>query len=146
SDLGSAGCGHGAPAREAWRVIPIPARAAGAVIPERIVTVDARRLMAYAAGIGAQSAMYSDTSRPQGIVAPPTFTAALEWPLMMSPEYLAAVGRNEDTAFERLVHGFQISRFHRAIAPGDRLSVSGRVEQVQATPAGALVTTHIVTV
>ncbi|HBK04567.1 MAG TPA: hypothetical protein DDZ81_01750 [Acetobacteraceae bacterium] len=125
---------------------PIRANATGADLGHRTVTIDARATMAFAAGIGADAPLYLDDARPDGVVAPPSFVVALEWPVLMSAAYLSAVGRDEATAFDGLVHGVQDSLFHRAIRPGDVVTVSGRIIATLPTRAGALVTTHIVTV
>ncbi len=124
----------------------IPATALNTDLGQRIVEIDTRWIMSYAAGIGSDAAMYMDDVRPGGIVAPPAFVVALEWPVMMSSAYLQAIGRTEATAFDALVHGFQDSSFHRPIRPADRLAVSGRIVAVRTTRAGTLVTTRIATV
>jgi acyl dehydratase len=124
---------------------PILASALGATLARRSVRIDARMVMAFAAGIRAEHPMYFDDTRPGGVIAPAGFVATLEWPTLTSAEYLSAIGRNDVTAFDDLVHGFQDSLFHRAIRPGDQLAVSGRIVAIEETKAGALVTTHIVT-
>ncbi len=125
---------------------PIRSTAVGADLGHRIVAIDARQIMAFAAGIGAEASLHLDDARRGGVVAPPSFVVTLEWPVLMSAAYLAAIGRDETTAFDGLVHGVQDSLFHRAIRPGDRLAVSGRIVAAAPTRAGTLVTTHIVTV
>nr|WP_294526717.1 MaoC/PaaZ C-terminal domain-containing protein [uncultured Rhodopila sp.] len=124
----------------------IPQSALGADLGCRVIEVDKRWILSFAAGIGSAAPIYLDDARPGGIVAPATFTVALEWPTLMSTAYLGAIGRDETSAFDDLVHGFQDSRFHRPIRPGDRLAVSGRIVGVQQTRAGTLVTTRIATV
>jgi acyl dehydratase len=127
-------------------VTPIPGTALGTRLGRRIVEIDKRWILSYAAGIGSNAAIYMDDARPGGIVAPPAFVVALEWPVMMSSAYLYAVGRDEASAYDDLVHGFQDSRFHRPIRPADRLAVSGHIVAVRPTRAGTLVTTRITTV
>nr|WP_294501190.1 MaoC family dehydratase N-terminal domain-containing protein [uncultured Rhodopila sp.] len=87
----------------------IPQSALGANLGRRIVDIDKRRILSFAAGIGSAAPIYLDDARPGGIVAPPTFTVALEWPMLMSPAYLGAIGRDETSAFDDLVHlGFTL--------------------------------------
>lgn len=107
--------------------------------------VTLRAVLAYAAAIGADAPLHMDDARPGGVVAPPAFTVALEWPVIDSDCYRAAIGRDESTAFHGLVHGFQASAFHRPIRPGDRLSVAGRIVATWPTRAGVVVVTHIAT-
>lgn len=117
----------------------------GAVLGERIVSIDTRMVLAFAAGIGAVNPLYLDDARSGGIVAPPSFIVSLEWPMLMSDAYLQAIGRDQATAFDTLVHGTQDSVFHRPVCPGDRLAVSGRIVAIQTTRAGTLVTIHLST-
>jgi len=122
---------------------PISATRVGTVVRPREVSVTARMIMAYAAGIGATDDKYFDDLRPGGVVAPLPFITTLEWPVLMSSDYLSAIGRDNDSAFEGLVHGFQDSSFSKAIKPEMRLEVSGQITEVVATPAGALVVCRI---
>jgi acyl dehydratase len=124
---------------------PIPAAAAGADMGRRTVQITKRMTMAYAAGIGAVDDSCLDDVRPGGVVAPLSYSASLEWPMMIAPSYLAAIGRDSATVYDGLVHAFQDSRFFRPVRPGMSLEVVGRVTGVKTTPAGALVVCKIVT-
>jgi acyl dehydratase len=112
---------------------------------EYTIDVTPRRTLAYAAAIDAPEEVYFDDARAGGIVAPPPFTVSLEWPIMITPQYIAGLGLNEDNIFSDLVHAFQDTTFHRAIRPGDRLEVKGMVAQVRKTGAGAVVVSRITT-
>lgn len=103
-----------------------------------------RRLMAYAAGIRAERDVYLNDVREGGIVAPPAFVVALEWPILNGPAYRQALGADQDT-MQASVHVQQDTRFHRPILPGDRLTTAGRIVTVRPTSAGAFVGLHIVT-
>ena len=124
---------------------PVPAGCVGADLGRRELVVTLREVLAYAAVIGADAPLHMDDARSGGVVAPPAFTVALEWPVIDSARYLAAIGRDERSAFYGLVHGFQASAFHRPIRPGDRLSVAARIVAAWPTRAGAVVVTHIAT-
>lgn len=109
------------------------------------IDVTPRMTLAYAAAIGALEEVYFDDARPEGIVAPPPFIVSVEWPVMISPQYIAGIGMSDDTLFNDLVHAFQDSFFRRVIRPGDRLHVRGCIAQVRKTSAGALVVCRITT-
>jgi len=127
------------------RVIPIRAAGLDAIISPREELIDKRRSMAFAAGIGALGPLYLDDTRPGGVVAPTAIVAALEWPLFTTSEHLSAIGRDENTIFDQLVHGFQISEFHRPVRPGDCVRTEGRIVEMRQTPAGTLVIVRLAT-
>ena len=60
----------------------IPASAAGREAGEALAEASPRRLMAYAAGIGADERCYFDDLRPEGIIGHPAFCVSLEWPVV----------------------------------------------------------------
>lgn len=122
---------------------PIPTHGIGRECGTCTMEVTPRMTLAYAAGIGASDELYLDDARPEGAVAPLPFIVSLEWPVMMSPEFLDAIGRDERTAYKGLVHAFQDTTFHRAIRPHDRLQVAGRIVEISNTRAGALVVCRI---
>jgi len=109
------------------------------------IDVTPRMTLAYAAAIGALEEVYFDDARAEGIVAPPPFIVSIEWPIMISPQYITGIGLNNDTIFNDLVHAFQDSFFHRVIRPGDHLQVKGCIAQVRQTRAGAVVVCWIKT-
>jgi len=123
----------------------INAACVGLDMGEYTVEVTPRMTLAYAAAIGALEEVYFDDARPEGIVAPPPFIVSIEWPIMMSQQYITGLGLSHDTIFNDLVHAFQDSFFHRGIRPGDRLQVKGCVAQVRKTSAGAVVICRITT-
>ncbi|MGH3391663.1 MAG: hypothetical protein ACRDOO_22570 [Actinomadura sp.] len=47
--------------------------------------LDARRLMAYAAGLGRTDKVHPDTTRTYGVVGHPVFPVAPEWALLTEP-------------------------------------------------------------
>ena len=101
-----------------------------------------RRVMAYAAGIGAEDECYFDDER--GVVAHPAFCVSLEWPVVSGAGYLAAIGRSADTP-RHAVHVLQDSRFHRLIRAGESLLTQARIAQVRQTSAGVVVTSCVET-
>jgi acyl dehydratase len=123
----------------------INANCVGLDMGEYTIEITPRRTLAYAAAIDALEEIYFDDAGPRGIVAPPPFTVSLEWPIMITPKYIAGLGLNRDNIFNDLVHAFQDTFFHRAIRPGDRLRVKGRIAQVRRTSAGTVVVCRITT-
>lgn len=120
----------------------IAAAVAGRDAGEGVAEISTRRLMAFAAGIGAEDPCYFDDLRAEGVIGHPAFCASLEWPVVSSPAYLAAIGRPLDGP-RGTVHVQQDSHFHRPIRPGDTLRTAARVTQVRQTGAGALVTCRV---
>ena len=116
----------------------------GAELGPSEVRVSARRLLAYAAGIGETDEIYLDDARGGGVIAPPPFCVSLEWPVARaSPD--ANPLRAEPGELARGVHAVQDSTFHRPIREGDRLSTLGVIVEVRPTRAGALVCTRLET-
>jgi acyl dehydratase len=122
--------------------MPISAAAAGRDAGFLEADASARRLMAYAAGIGATDERYFDDEH--GLVAHPAFCVSLEWPVVSGPGYLAAIGRSAD-APRGAVHVLQDSRFHRLIRAEETLLTRARIAQVRQTSAGVLVTSRVET-
>lgn len=124
--------------------MPIAAERCGLAVGASSAETTKRKLMAYAAGIGAERDAYLNDVRDGGIVAPPAFVVTLEWPILNGPAYRQALGADQDT-MQASVHVQQDTRFHRPIRPGDRLDTEGRIVAVRPTRAGAFVGLHIVT-
>ncbi len=122
--------------------MPIPGSAAGREAGDNIAEATTRRLMAYAVGIGAEDECYFDDMHR--IVGHPAFCVSLEWPVVSSADYLAAIGRPAD-APRGAIHVLQDSRFHRPIRAGEMLRTRARIAQVRQTGAGALVTSLVET-
>lgn len=123
----------------------IPSAAVGVATEPHISEVTPRRLLAYAAGIGATHPRYFDDAADSGIVAHPAFCVAVEWPaalaLRQHPQFQLA---EEDSL--RAVHAEQDSLFHRPIRPDDRLCTTATLVQVRAIQPGAFVLAKFATV
>ncbi|HEU5321771.1 MAG TPA: MaoC family dehydratase N-terminal domain-containing protein, partial [Methylomirabilota bacterium] len=104
--------------------------------------VDARGLMAYAAGLGETDPRYYDTLAPGGPAAHPLFAVVYEWPLA-----LAVRAETVDEALAPLsVHAAHRLAIHRAPRAGDVLLTTARVAAVTPRRAGTLVTVRFTTV
>lgn len=126
-----------APARPA-----IPGKVVGLEVGPLSAMVDARWLMAYAAGLGETASCYYDTAAPGGPTAHPLFAVCWEWP--------AVLALRAKTIREELlplgVHAGHRLEVHRLPAAGDRMVTRARLTAVRDTRAGALVVIRLDTV
>lgn len=104
--------------------------------------IDARWLMAYAAGLGETDARYYDCVAPAGPAAHPLFAVCYEWPVA-----LAIRARTIDEALAPLsVHATHHLIVHRPPRGGDQLLTSARVIEVARRRTGTLVLTRFTTI
>jgi acyl dehydratase len=104
-------------------------------------TIDARWLMAYAAGVGETDPRYYDTSATVGPAVHPLFPVCYEWPVA-----LAVREKTIDATLASLsVHATHHLVVHRPPRPGDRLLTSARVIGVTRRRSGTLVVTRFTT-
>jgi acyl dehydratase len=120
----------------------IPADSVGAGLAPLTHAIDARWLMAYAAGLGETDPRYFDTLAPAGPLAHPLFAVCYEWPV--------AVALREATIAAELhplsVHATHHLVIHRAPRAGDQLRTSARVVAVEPRRAGTLVVSRFDTI
>lgn len=104
--------------------------------------IDARWLMAYAAGIGETDALYLDTLREGGIVPHPLFASAYEWPA------LAAIiaGTVPEEVITRGVHATHDLEIHRLPMVGEQVITKAQAIAMEARKPGAYVVTRILTI
>jgi acyl dehydratase len=107
--------------------------------------VDARWLMAYAAGIGDAAPCYFDTRLPAGIVGHPLFPVCLEWDAVLAAQAISehALGGDE---LVRGVHATHDMQIHRLVRAGDVLTTTATVEGVERRRPGAYETLRLETV
>ena len=98
--------------------------------------IDARWLMAYAAGLGDTDARSFDTQAPEGPAAHPLFPVCYEWPVMLALRARAT----SDALATRSVHATHDVTLHRAARAGDTLHTSARVTGLAHRRAGTLMT------
>ena len=120
----------------------IPASIVGVTVGPREQEVDARWLMAYAAGLGESAPAYFDTTRPGGILAHPLFPVCYEWPLALDIRAKAL----PDEIAVRGVHGTHRLTLHRPPRAGDRLSTTATVVALEPRPPGAYLVLRMATV
>ena len=117
------------------------ASAQGALFDPLSVTVTPSMALAYAAAIGCASERYLDDAREGGLIAPPPICVSLEWLIAGDPSATSMLGLTPQERL-RAVHASQATQFHRPLMAGETVSVSGRIEAIHATRAGALVTSR----
>ncbi|HEY7653772.1 MAG TPA: MaoC/PaaZ C-terminal domain-containing protein [Methylomirabilota bacterium] len=120
----------------------IAASVVGTTVGPREQEIDARWLMAYAAGLGESAPEYFDTTRAGGILAHPLFPVCYEWPLALD---LRAKALSEDIAV-RGVHATHQLTVHRAPRAGDRLGTTATVVALERRPPGAYMVLRMETV
>ncbi|MCD0485434.1 MaoC family dehydratase N-terminal domain-containing protein [Streptacidiphilus sp. ASG 303] len=120
--------------------MPLDTSYVGHEFPAWKGTVDARWLMAYAAGLGHSDPAYFDTTRPEGIVSHPLFPICPEWALLTQPDTgRTGLGLPPDESL-RGVHARHDLHLHRTVPAGAEVTVEARVVAVVRTRAGALLT------
>ena len=123
--------------------MPVDATALGVKLPSRVVEVTPRMTLAYAAGIGDLGPATFDDCRAEPLLAPPSFSSVLEWPVVANGRS-ELLGLEPDEA-QRSVHAEQDSFFLQEIRVGDRVRTRGRIVAIRQTRAGALVQTRLST-
>jgi len=106
-------------------------REAGAVEHE----VDERWLMAFAAGVADFSEALFDPARPGGLIAHPSFSGCLEWPLVCHGAPGVAFHDGDPLDGLHLTHDITV---HRPIRPGDVLRTSAVLLAVEQRSMGIL--------
>jgi len=71
--------------------MPLNAAIVGVSTAPVVHIIDARWLMAYAAGLGEMLPCYLDPRRPEGIQAHPLFPVCVEWPAVLALRERACV-------------------------------------------------------
>jgi len=120
----------------------LPPATFGASVGPRTQAIDARWLMAYAAGLGETDSRYFDTETAAGPLAHPLFAVCYEWPLAV--ELRETVIGDVIAPFSvHATHDLVIERPPRA---GDVLTTTARVVEVRPVKAGSLVVVKLETV
>ncbi len=120
----------------------IPASVVGIRVGPREQEIDARWLMAYAAGLGESAPEYFDTARSGGVVAHPLFPVCYEWPLALD---VRAKALPDDIAV-RGVHATHRLTVHRSPRAGDRLRTTATVVALEPRTPGAYMVLRMETV
>lgn len=120
-------------------IITIPPGFVDTVTAEIEHAVDARRLLAYAAGVPDLSAAVFAPEHPATVVAHPVFHVALEWPLASA----GIPGLPMPPELRRLgLHVQHDATHHRPIRPGDVLRTTAAVARAEARSVGVYLETR----
>jgi acyl dehydratase len=117
----------------------------GASTPAITHAVDARWLMAYAAGLGDLNPRYLDT-QTHPVIAHPVFPVCLEWPAILSSRHLPGYESATPAEGARGVHAAHDLHLFRPIRAGDRLTTHATVIGLEQIKPGAAQTTRLDTV
>jgi len=120
---------------------PISTAVVGSEVGPFTAVIDARWLMAYAAGLGERDPRFFDTCGSDGPLAHPLFAVCYEWPVALA---LRAKTIADELA-HLSVHATHRLTLTRAPRAGDVLSTTARVIGVRRRRAGTLVTSRFTT-
>jgi acyl dehydratase len=98
--------------------------------------VSARWIMNYAAAIGDPNPLYFNDERPEGIMAPPMFPAAVTWPILENiADYIEAEAFPREVLITQ-VHYTEHLTIHRAPKPETEITVKGAIAAILPHRAG----------
>ncbi|MBV6273428.1 MaoC family dehydratase N-terminal domain-containing protein [Alcaligenaceae bacterium CGII-47] len=120
----------------------LPAHAVGVELPAVEVEFTTRRLMSYAAALGATEDVYLNDMHPGGIIGLPTFIVSPEWQVMNGEPYRALLGA-DDACMWRCIHVQQDSRVFQPIRPGQSARTQGTVCALRQTRIGVYVAVRL---
>ncbi len=116
--------------------MPLDTRLVGRSSEPRRFEIDARWLMAYAAGLGDCNPRYLDTETHR-VCGHPLFPVCLEWPVVLACRGLPGYDSLTDAEAARGVHASHDLEIHRPIVAGDRLETTATVTGLYAIRPGA---------
>jgi acyl dehydratase len=125
--------------------VPLDTAMVGASTAPIAHDVDARWIMAYAAGLGDLNPRYLDT-HGNALVAHPVFPVCLEWPVILSCRRLPGSESMTPAEGARGVHAAHDLHLLKPIRPGQRLTTRATVIALQQIKPGAAQTTRLDTV
>jgi acyl dehydratase len=115
--------------------LPLPSSLVGARTDPITHAVDARWLMAYAAGIDDGSEPYFDTRA--GVIGHPLFPVCLEWPVVLAARDQLTSDVLDHDELRRGVHATHDLIIHRPVRAGDELTTTAVVEVIERRRPGA---------
>lgn len=120
----------------------IPAKIVGVEVGALSQSIDARWLMAHAAGLGETDPRFYHTEAPAGPVAHPLFPVCYEWPAVLALRTKTI----KEELFHLGVHATHHVVIHRRPEAGDRLLTRASVISVRPSRAGTFVLMRFATV
>jgi acyl dehydratase len=125
--------------------MPLSTTTVGQKTDAIVHTIDARWIMAYAAGLGDLNPRMMDTANHAPVVAHPLFPVCVEWPLVLAAGRLPGC---ELATFEeraRGVHAAHDLHIHRPVRDGDVLSTTAEIVGLEERKPGAAQMTKLET-
>lgn len=126
--------------------MPLDCRMIGASTDAVTHTVDARWIMAHAAGLGDLNPRYLDTAASGPIVAHPLFPVCLEWPAVLASRKLPGGDSLTPAEAARGVHAAHDLHIYRPIRADEVLSTQATVVSLEQIKPGAAQLTRLDTV
>jgi acyl dehydratase len=126
--------------------VPLDTAMVGASTAPITHDVDARWIMAYAAGLRDTNPRYLDTHGQDELVAHPVFPVCLEWPVILSSRHLPGYESVTPAEGARGVHAAHDLHLLKPIRPRQRLTTRATVIALQQIKPGAAQTTRLDTV
>jgi acyl dehydratase len=105
-------------------------------------TVDARWLMAYAAGLGDINPRYLDTAAGT-VIAHPVFPVCIEWPVILGSREMKGSEHITRAESARGVHAAHDLHLYRPIRAGDELTTQATMVGIEAIRPGARYLTRL---
>src|SRR6202140_3073763 len=125
--------------------MPLPSALIGTSSEPRVVEIEPRWSMAYAAALDDLLPCYMDTRAPQQLLTHPMFPVCFEWPVAVAMgQRLQGKGMTFDE-FRRSVHATHDLKIHRPIRPPEKLTTRANVVAVERRKPGAYQATRLET-
>jgi acyl dehydratase len=125
--------------------MPLSTAMVGATTQPVTHDVDARWIMAYAAGLADRNPRYLDTQAGT-VVAHPVFPVCLEWPVILGSRHLPGYEASTPAEGARGVHAAHDLHLYRPIRAGERLTTRATIIGLRRIKPGAASTTRLDTV
>ncbi len=122
--------------------MPLDTRMVGESTGSFTQDVDARWIMAYAAGLGDLAPGYMDTQKGT-VCAHPVFPVCLEWPVILSSRELPGCDSLTPEESGRGVHAAHDLHLYRPIQAGERLTTRATVISLKSIKPGAAQMTRL---
>ncbi len=104
----------------------------------------ARRLMSYAASLGATEDVYLNDLRDGGIIGLPTYVISPEWQVMNGAPYREVLGA-DNAQMWRCIHVQQDSTIFKPLRPGAHVITRGKICALRQTRIGAYIAVRLTT-
>lgn len=115
---------------------------AGTLLRDFETTVNWRHTMNYAAAVDDFNEMYFDDEKEGGVIAPPMYSVALTWNILGRIWEFIDTDSFPMDIIARQVHYTEYLEFHRALTPGEKLVIKGKVAAILPHRAGTCVVTR----